>query len=69
MEGVPFLNRVIKGDTTENVTYEERTEEVRKQVTWLSGEKSILPLKTPAAGVWEMAMKLEGLEHSEQGEK
>lgn len=51
MEGVPYLNRVIKGDTTENMTYEERTEEVRKQVTWLSGEKSILPLKTPAAGV------------------
>ena len=51
MEGVPFLNRVVKEDLTENGIYEERTEEVRKQATWLPGEKSILTVKNPETGV------------------
>lgn len=53
------------------MTYEERTEEVRKQVTWLSG-KSILPLKTPAAGVCLICLRngneIRRVEHSGKGE-
>lgn len=40
MEGVPFLKRAVKEGLTENMTYEQTTEEVRKQAIWLPGGKS-----------------------------
>lgn len=63
MEGVPFFNRIVQKDLTKNVTYEQRTEEVRKQAMCLYGEKSINS-KNPEA---EACLLFEEQQGNQQG--